>query len=766
MYNKFFGFKEKPFKLVPNPEYLFLSKSHEEALAHLTYAVSQGDGFVEITGEVGTGKTTLCRVFLDGLDENVEAAYIFNPKLDALQLLKTINDEFNISSTPDNIKELIDILNIFLIDQKTAGKKIIVLIDEAQNLSKEVLEQLRLLSNLETTKDKLLQIFLVGQPELGEMLDSYELRQLGQRITINCNLSPLSAQETMDYIRHRISLASYKAGPPFDRAAYRAIYKFSRGIPRLINIACDRSLLNAFSHNSYNVTGPIAKQAIKELTKMQNKQSTSNLQRKPAFTVLATVLIVSLVLLLHFTFNKPPEEQSGPEKALKTASQRSATQNPAQQPTGQEHPKPDSPAMETGIVETAPPSPGPAEKQPSPAAPEPEQISTADIVSLTANESQGSARKTEKQQPTSKEDGLVKPPASQQATTEDLAEQQVIQPVAEESSSPAEPDSATLQEQKKIVAYSVHVGSFTTLQQAEDLVEDLRSKNYPSYLYTKADNGGNLSSVVVAGKYLSMDLARQASASLYKQGYDNYVMPAKESLSFGPPVSAARPALTKESKAFQDFLYSLNPSYSRNTAMQEALILWSPEAAVSEDLRKINADRVFFKKAADRHGMMLQPIATDLATIKQLNLPAILAIYLPNHLWPKYLTVVSIGSNQVTFSLSGGNESLTVGRKTLHSYWSGEAYLLWKNFAGINGTVVHGNRNEATKALKQLLYDLGHKEVVVNQEFDDNTLLVVKKIQQKYGLREDGKVGPLTKIALYNENKAFKKPSLVKLASN
>ena len=150
MYNKFFGFKEKPFKLVPNPEYLFLSKSHEEALGHLTYAVSQGDGFVEITGEVGTGKTTLCRVFLDGLDESVEAAYIFNPKLDALQLLKTINDEFSISSAPDNIKELIDILNVFLIEQKAAGKKIIVLIDEAQNLSKEVLEQLRLLSNLET----------------------------------------------------------------------------------------------------------------------------------------------------------------------------------------------------------------------------------------------------------------------------------------------------------------------------------------------------------------------------------------------------------------------------------------------------------------------------------------------------------------------------------------------------------------------------------------------------------------------------------------
>jgi general secretion pathway protein A len=266
MYNKFFGFKEKPFKLVPNPEYLFLSKSHEEALAHLTYAISHGDGFVEITGEVGTGKTTLCRVFLENLDKSIEAAYIFNPKLDALQLLKAINDEFGIDSRADNTKDLIDNLNVFLIEKKAAGQKVLVLIDEAQNLSLEVLEQLRLLSNLETTQEKLLQIILVGQPELGDILSSHQLRQLGQRITINCKLAPLTFQETKDYIRHRISLASHRAGPPFDKNSYRAIYEYSGGVPRLINIACNRVLLNAFSRNSFKITGTITKEAIKELT--------------------------------------------------------------------------------------------------------------------------------------------------------------------------------------------------------------------------------------------------------------------------------------------------------------------------------------------------------------------------------------------------------------------------------------------------------------------------------------------------------------------
>jgi ABC-type bacteriocin/lantibiotic exporter with double-glycine peptidase domain len=197
--------------------------------------------------------------------------------------------------------------------------------------------------------------------------------------------------------------------------------------------------------------------------------------------------------------------------------------------------------------------------------------------------------------------------------------------------------------------------------------------------------------------------------------------------------------------------------------MQEALMLWLPEATVTQDLNKINADRVFFQQVADQHDMMLQPIATDLKSIQHLNLPAILAIYLPNHLWPKYVTVVAIGNNQVTFSLSDGSEPLTVDSEVLHNYWSGEGYLLWKNFAGIHGTISQSSHNESVRALKQLLHDLGNRNIVVNQMFDNNTLQAVKKIQLKYGLREDGKVGPLTKIALYNENETFNKPSLANL---
>ena len=266
MYENFFGFREKPFKLVPNPAYLFLSKSHEEALAHLNYALAQGDGFVEITGEVGTGKTTLCRSFLEKLDDNTIAAYIFNPKLGPKQLIKAINDELGIKYDAENTKDLIDKLNAFLIHKKAEGKKIILLIDESQNLNRNVLEQLRLLSNLETSKEKLLQIILVGQPELSDMLDSHDLRQLGQRITLKYHLTPLTYKETAEYIQYRIKIAAQGTGIKFDRSALRQIYKYSRGIPRVINIACDRTLLTAFGLNRHKITANIARASIRELS--------------------------------------------------------------------------------------------------------------------------------------------------------------------------------------------------------------------------------------------------------------------------------------------------------------------------------------------------------------------------------------------------------------------------------------------------------------------------------------------------------------------
>ena len=318
MYNHFFGFKERPFKLVPNPDYLFLSKSHEEALAHLRYAVTDGEGFVEIIGEIGTGKTMLCRTFLESLDADTESAYIFNPRMDAVDLLQAINDEFGIPKDLHSTKALIDALNAFLIEKKAVGKKVILLIDEAQNLGKDVLEQIRLLSNLETTKDKLLQIILVGQPELGELLDSYELRQLGQRISLSCRLQPLTYSETKEYIAHRIHVASQKSAAVFSKKAIHRIYKFSRGIPRLINMACDRSLLTAYGRHRLKVSGPIAKSAVQELTssgEINRHFLTENVKRLAAVSAFCVVFFIGLLFyfdILHIVLQAPLTDTPAP----------------------------------------------------------------------------------------------------------------------------------------------------------------------------------------------------------------------------------------------------------------------------------------------------------------------------------------------------------------------------------------------------------------------------------------------------------------------
>lgn len=304
MYQKYFGFKERPFKLVPNPAYLFMSEGHEEAMAHLAYSVSQGDGFVEIIGEVGTGKTTICRAFIEGLSDDIRAAYIFNPKLNPFQLLRTINEELGIESNSENIKDLIDILNSYLMQQKAEGKKVIIVIDEAQNLSHEVLEQLRLLSNLETNTTKLLQIILAGQPELRDMLDSYELRQLGQRITLSYNLRPLTQGETKEYINHRIRIASQNArfkisGVKISGSALRAVYRYSVGIPRLINMACDRAFLTAFGLNRKKITGSIAKVAISELA---GRGAATGHGNQPGKVVVGFLSVLCFGLILFILF--------------------------------------------------------------------------------------------------------------------------------------------------------------------------------------------------------------------------------------------------------------------------------------------------------------------------------------------------------------------------------------------------------------------------------------------------------------------------------
>lgn len=265
-YAEYFRLNEAPFSIAPNPRYLFMSERHREALAHLLYGVVNGNGFVALTGEVGTGKTTLCNCLLDQLPDNVDLALILNPRVNAEELLATLCDELGIDypEGTTSLKVLVDALNAHLLKVHANGRNTVLLIDEAQNLSIDVLEQIRLLSNLETRETKLLQIILVGQPELNQLLAQNNLRQLNQRITARFHIEPLSQQECLAYIEHRLRVAG-ASHPVFSRRAVKKIFRWSGGIPRLINIICDRAMLGAYSTGVHRVEPTVVNKAAREV---------------------------------------------------------------------------------------------------------------------------------------------------------------------------------------------------------------------------------------------------------------------------------------------------------------------------------------------------------------------------------------------------------------------------------------------------------------------------------------------------------------------
>jgi general secretion pathway protein A len=294
MYTSFFGLNEKPFSITPDPRYLFMSERHGEALAHLVYGVTESGGFMQLTGEVGTGKTTLVRtLLLNRMPANADVAVVLNPQLSAREFLITICEEIGIAVPADrsSIKALIDTLNHHLLDAHSDGRRTILVVDEAQNLAPDVLEEVRLLTNLETAKQKLLQIVLIGQPELRDLLARNDLRQLAQRITGRYHLEPLSRDETAQYVDHRLKVAG-ALGEVFDAGAKREVFRLSQGVPRLINVICDRALLGAYTVESRRVNRRMVRRAAIEITGKTEK-ATWPRWAIPAIGMGAAVVIVA-----------------------------------------------------------------------------------------------------------------------------------------------------------------------------------------------------------------------------------------------------------------------------------------------------------------------------------------------------------------------------------------------------------------------------------------------------------------------------------------
>ncbi len=316
MYREFFGFAEKPFTLTPNPRFIFLSKTHREVFAHLLYGIRNHAGFIEVIGEVGTGKTTVLRALFEQLGgEGYRLAFIFNPSLSALELLRGINREFGLAAEGLTPGELLATLNEFLLHENDAGRTVVLVIDEAQNLEPTVLEQIRLLSNLETETDKLIQIVLVGQPELGHVLNRSELRQLSQRITVRYHLKELDFEDTQSYIAHRLSVAGCRQRALFTPDAIKKIYRLSGGLPRLINVLCDRSLLVAYVAEAPQVSGTMVTEAAREL---RRESLRSPRRRRRIFMTVAAALLglVVVVLAVNAYFRPSPQPPVPPTGAI------------------------------------------------------------------------------------------------------------------------------------------------------------------------------------------------------------------------------------------------------------------------------------------------------------------------------------------------------------------------------------------------------------------------------------------------------------------
>ncbi|WP_306392150.1 ExeA family protein [Telluria beijingensis] len=337
MYNHYFQLKHAPFSIAPDPRYLFMSERHREALAHLLYGIGSGGGFVLLTGEIGAGKTTVCRCFIEQVPENCRLAYIFNPRLTAQELLQTVCEELRIALPPDaagadGVKSYVDAINRYLLASHAQGLNNVLVIDEAQNLSSEVLEQLRLLTNLETSERKLLQIILIGQPELRTMLARPELEQLAQRVIARYHLGPLSENETGAYIAHRLAVAG-AAGMPFPPNLTPLVHRLSHGVPRRINLLCDRALLGAYVENSPQVTRAILLKSAEEV--FAGEPAARKPVRWPLLAggVLAGVAIGAAawqMLPLHDA--KPAVAQAAPVAVKQVAAKPAAAPQPATPP--------------------------------------------------------------------------------------------------------------------------------------------------------------------------------------------------------------------------------------------------------------------------------------------------------------------------------------------------------------------------------------------------------------------------------------------------
>jgi len=567
---------------------------------------------------VGTGKTTLCRAFLEHLDQNTEVAFIFNPVLDPEEFIRAVIDEFGIPSEGNTTKELMDTLNNFLMEKKAQSKNVLLLIDEAQNLTRGVLEQIRLISNLETTQSKLLQIVLVGQPELATFLGSHDLgqpelatflgshdlRQLSQRITLSCRLQPLTYKETEDYIKHRLSIASGKQITMFAREAVRRVYRYSRGIPRLINIACDRALLTAYGRDQKKISNKIAAMALKELGGHDREKRFDLGVNKKTTAAVACALSATLLIILYAF----------------------------------------------GIIDVS------------------KRVENQNIQRITVKE------------------------ASQQA-----ASHQDTKPAGKIE---------TESDKNQVLGY-------------ENVEPDARKIQEPNVENTEHEVKNML-------KFSSKDPEQGAITEV----------------------------------GLRDFLKIKSHRAFRAEAFKAVMELWDVNADSTLYVEDTLDDFSFFLLAAKQNRFDVYRVESDLELILKLDLPVIMQFHTAQGKIPAYLVLFKIEGEKLSLKNTSDSDVIISSPHELRTHWSGIAYIPWKNYFALTGTIPRDAKGESIITLKLLLKDLGFSDIELSPEYDEKTRKAITKIQAGYNLPVDGVVGPMTKIVLYNQKKSLKIPHL------
>ncbi|MFT5174898.1 MAG: type II secretory pathway predicted ATPase ExeA [Gammaproteobacteria bacterium] len=800
MYNQHFELADAPFSITPDPRFLYLSPNHREALAHLSYVLRGNNGFVMLTGEVGTGKTTLCRTLIGQLPDNVDVALILNPQVSAAELLATICDELGVTyaNGESSLKNLTDALNEHLLSTFRAQRSTLLLVDEAQNLGRDLLEQIRMLTNLETTRQKLLQIVLVGQPELRDLVARPDLRQLSQRITARYHLDRLTSKETRNYIEHRLSISNVQK-PIFTAAAMALVHRSAKGIPRSINMICDRALLGAFATGQRRINKKIASKAASEVLPLSPRNSKTLPVASAVVILLGAIWLtlsatghgsamlaiaerISMNLELYVSRLKPdaaagtsiasPPTPSGPDTSgakLPTTPQRPVTTTAAaaleQAPltsTVGEHASNSADADQESAA------------SPITALAAPRDAMSSPVAASNTHQSSAVTQRSDAQRV-----AVALPPKPAQPQLE--AHNSVsIDTTLEQATTSREQLAAARTPDLSLVVAAPSLSAATSNSasmrpEAQPRADSPSSEMDSQQQAPPATQGSVATASVIAGPSSIVAAAESTLPSQPASVTDAALAPAQQiSSAAGPQPTGVRPNSAPAAVSAAALIAPSTPTTVHNvTAPRQR------EPAISQTLE--SAFHILFK----RWGVDLDSLPgfspCDRArpaklkclngkggwkTLQRYDRPAI--VKLRSHAGKfSYAVVRGVGSSSVLFENgSDGVVAMNIGDIT--ALWTGEFVLLWAPPAGLATTVFSpGMRNQQIGRLRDLFAEaLGHYVQPTEELLFDKKLGVqVREFQRTHGLRIDGIVGAQTLIRLNSVNRSVQVPRLAILTA-